>query len=78
MIPAENGLQNQKTWTTIAKRVLLIAAGIALIAAGVLGLVLPIVPGWVLILVGILLLGPKTRVALWLKRICAKLRAKFS
>ena len=59
------------------KRVLRIAAGIALILAGVLGLVVPILPGWILILLGIVLLGPKTRLAKWLARTFKRLKAEF-
>jgi predicted ABC-type sugar transport system permease subunit len=40
-----------------AKRALKVVAGSLLVAAGVIGLLLPIVPGWALIIPGALLLG---------------------
>lgn len=43
---------------------LVIIGGVALIAIGTLGLVLPVLPGWILIIVGLVLLGEKT----WLSR----------
>ena len=45
------------------------AAGFALLLAGLLGLLLPVMPGAPLILAGVALLGPShPRVAPWLKR----------
>ncbi|HWA99604.1 MAG TPA: hypothetical protein VG713_13975 [Pirellulales bacterium] len=40
-----------------AKRLLKIVAGSVLVGAGVLGLLLPVIPGWALIIPGALLLG---------------------
>ncbi len=53
-------------------RVLAIAAGIVLIAVGIVGLVLPLLPGWIFIASGIILVWPKTRLAAWLKRLPAR------
>ena len=55
-----------------------IAVGIALILVGLLGLLVPIMPGWVPILIGIALLGPRTRLAKWLRRTFVRLKAKCS
>jgi len=58
-----------------AGHVLRLAAGVLLILAGVLGLALPILPGWALIALGIVLLAPNSRVANWLKRAFARLKS---
>jgi uncharacterized protein YqgC (DUF456 family) len=53
------------------KRWLRIAAGGVLVLAGLLGLALPIVPGWVFVIPGLMLLGREfawaRRVLQWLK-----------
>ena len=59
------------------RRVLAITAGIILIAAGVVGLILPLLPGWPFIAAGIILLWPKTRLAIWLKHLPARIREWF-
>jgi UPF0716 family protein affecting phage T7 exclusion len=50
-----------------------ITGGVLLIAAGTLMLVLP-GPGWLTIFAGIVLLGPNTRPARWLRRKLARIR----
>ena len=46
------------------------AAGFALLIAGLLGLLLPVMPGTPLLIAGVALLGPNhPRVAPWLKRL---------
>ena len=57
--------------------VLRIAAGSILLLIGVLGLILPLLPGWPFIISGILLLWPKSRVATWLRRWLVRIRAWF-
>jgi hypothetical protein len=54
-------------WSKLG-RVLRFAAGVTAILAGILGLVLPIVPGWVLIFLGVAVLAPNARVIRWLRR----------
>ena len=58
-----------------AGQILRFAAGAFLILAGVLGVALPILPGWALIAAGILVLAPKSRAATWLRRLFARLKA---
>ena len=59
------------------RRVLAITAGIILIAVGIAGLILPLLPGWPFIAAGIILLWPKTRLAIWLKHLPARIREWF-
>lgn len=64
-------------WTYLlrrAGRLLEAAAGILLILAGVLGLAIPILPGWGLIGVGIVLLAPRSRLGRWLKWVARRLK----
>lgn len=53
------------------RKVLRIAAGIGLILVGIVGLILPIMPGWVFIIPGLVILGdyfpPAKRLVDWLK-----------
>lgn len=56
-------------------QILRFGAGAFLILAGVLGLALPILPGWALIAAGILVLAPKSRAATWLRHLLARLKA---
>jgi hypothetical protein len=42
---------------------LTVIGGVVLIAIGILGLALPILPGWILIFVGLALLGEDTRIS---------------
>ena len=59
------------------RRMLAITAGIILIAVGIAGLILPLLPGWPFIAAGIILLWPKTRMATWLKHLPARIREWF-
>jgi len=56
------------------RRVVRIAVGIALIAVGVLGLVLPLLPGWPFLVTGFILLWPKIRLARWLVRVFGRIK----
>jgi len=47
-----------------------------LLVVGVVGLILPIMPGWVFIFAGLAVLGPNTRMAIWLKGLLGRLRGK--
>jgi hypothetical protein len=55
-------------------RIAQLAAGVLLILAGVVGVALPILPGWALIALGIVVLAPNSRIAKWLKRAFARVR----
>ena len=57
--------------------VLRITGGIALILVGLLGIIVPIMPGWSLALVGIVMLAPGTRFSRWLKRTFARLAERI-
>jgi len=52
-----------------------IIAGVLLILVGIVGLMLPVMPGWIFIFPGIYLLGPDTRPARFLRRQFRRLRA---
>ena len=59
-------------WTI--RHTLRIGAGIALIALGIVGLILPLLPGWPFIASGIVLLWPKSQLAVWITRQFARIR----
>jgi len=61
----------------IAKTPLRIALGAVLVLVGILGLVLPIMPGWIFIFPGLALLMPGTRAGHWLRAKAQRLRAKM-
>jgi uncharacterized membrane protein YbaN (DUF454 family) len=67
----ESGIiQSQKP----RQRVALIALGWILICLGIVGLILPVVPGAVLIVVGVLMANPQ---CMWLRRMLEKCRVRF-
>jgi uncharacterized membrane protein YbaN (DUF454 family) len=51
-----------------------ILAGVVLVALGLVGLVLPIMPGWIFLIPGLVLLGRHFH---WAKRLLAFAREKF-
>lgn len=58
-----------------AKKVLRIAAGIGLILIGIVGLILPVMPGWVFIIPGLVILSEHFE---WAKRLTDWLKNKFA
>ena len=68
---------NRTTLHRTIYRVLRITAGIVLITIGVVGLVLPLLPGWAFIAAGIVLLWPKTRLAIWLTHLPERIKEWF-
>jgi hypothetical protein len=48
-----------------------------LLIVGIIGLIAPIMPGWVFIFLAIFVLGPRTKAARWLKRRLAVVRRYF-
>jgi len=55
------------------------ALAILLLVAGLIGLVLPIVPGWLLIILGIILLGEESRLGSYLhRRLPERVRRKLA
>jgi hypothetical protein len=56
------------------KRFAVVALGWVLILLGIVGLVLPVVPGAVLMVVGVLMVNPK---CVWLRRMLEKCRVRF-
>jgi uncharacterized membrane protein YbaN (DUF454 family) len=63
----------KRLWSR-AGGLLRLVAGVLLILVGVLGLALPILPGWAFIALGIVVLAPNSRIAKWLKRAGARLK----
>ncbi len=66
-----------QAWRT-AKRPFRIALGALLLLVGLLGLVLPIMPGWIFIFPGLALMVPGTRAGRWLRETALRLKAKMS
>jgi uncharacterized protein YqgC (DUF456 family) len=58
----------------VLKRCARIAAGIILLIAGLIGWVLPIIPGWPLIIPGLMLLSHEFH---WARRLLAWLKSKL-
>jgi uncharacterized membrane protein YbaN (DUF454 family) len=59
-------------------RVIRVTAGGAMVLTGVAGLALPVIPGVALVVGGIMLMAPNTRLAKWLRRAAGRLaRAGF-
>jgi uncharacterized membrane protein YbaN (DUF454 family) len=56
------------------ERVALVALGWVFICLGIVGLVLPVVPGAVLIVIGVLMVNPRWE---WLRRMLEKCRVRF-
>ena len=56
------------------KRALRITSGLAMVAAGLAGLALPILPGWILLIPGLILLSHEFH---WARRLLAWLRNLF-
>lgn len=50
-----------------SKRIIRIASGIGLIIVGLVGIVVPVLPGWTPLAFGIVLLMPRSRLAKWLR-----------
>lgn len=48
-------------------RLVRITAGLVLILIGLSGLVIPVIPGWPFIILGIIMIAPDSRLAMWLK-----------
>jgi hypothetical protein len=59
------------------RHVLRVTVGIVLLAVGIVGLMLPVLPGWPFIASGIILVWPKTRLATWLLHVPARIREWF-
>jgi uncharacterized membrane protein YbaN (DUF454 family) len=59
------------------RSILRIVVGIALIVIGLTGIIVPLLPGWPFIASGVILLWPKSRLAMWLKRLSARLKEWF-
>ena len=56
------------------QRVAVAALGLVLILLGIVGLVLPVVPGTVLMVFGVLMVNPQ---CMWLRRMLEKCQARF-
>ena len=64
------------------RKILRIGAGIGLVLIGIVGLIMPIMPGWVFIIPGLIILGeyspPIQRLVHWLKEKFESARAAAS
>jgi len=60
----------------VAKTPLRLTLGLMLMLVGILGLLLPILPGWIFIFPGLALLVPDTRAWHWLREKAERVRAK--
>lgn len=62
-------------------KLLEVAAGVGLILVGIVGLILPIMPGWVFIIPGLLILGRHfhwaNRLVEWAKKKAGEAKSKF-
>ena len=60
------------------RRILRMATGIGLILFGLVGIVVPVLPGWTPIALGVVILAPKTRFSRWLRGWLRKLKRRGS
>lgn len=65
------------SWKKKFRRELRIATGIFLILFGIVGIVVPVLPGWTPLGLGILLLAPKTRLSRWIRGLLKKARKRM-
>jgi uncharacterized membrane protein YbaN (DUF454 family) len=56
------------------KKVLRIATGIGLVLVGIVGLIMPIMPGWIFLIPGLVILGEHSKP---IRRLVDWLRARF-
>jgi uncharacterized membrane protein YbaN (DUF454 family) len=56
------------------RRIAVVALGWSLVIGGAIGLLLPVIPGWLLIVLGALVLSTEHP---WLRRLLQKLRVRF-
>ncbi len=78
MIPVQNGpIKQLKTrWgKTLAAKVIVTAVGGALLLAGLAGLLIPVIPGWLLILPGLAILAGEY---VWARRLLDGARTQIS
>jgi len=61
----------------IMKAPVRIALGVVLVLVGILGLVLPIMPGWIFLIPGLALVTSGTRLGEWLRAKAHALRARL-
>ena len=65
--PAEPSIQPPTGWRAILR----IAAGIGLLIVGIIGLILPVMPGWIFVIPGLMMLSdyfpPAKRLLDWAK-----------
>jgi uncharacterized membrane protein YbaN (DUF454 family) len=60
------------TFGSLLRRILRFASGVGLVILGIIGLILPIMPGWIFLIPGLVILAdffpPLKRVLEWAKR----------
>ena len=56
------------------RRILRTAAGIVLIGVGIVGFILPVLPGWPFVVSGLILIWPQSRLAIWLRRLPERIK----
>jgi len=67
---------NSIPWRKRFRRELRIGTGIVLILVGLVGIIVPVLPGWTPLAFGILLLAPKTRFSRWVRKWLKKMRKR--
>ena len=67
---------NPVPWRKRFRRELRIGTGIVLIVVGLVGIIVPVLPGWTPLVFGILLLAPKTRFSRWVRKWLKKMRKR--
>jgi hypothetical protein len=70
-------IEESLSWKKKFKRELRIATGIFLILFGIVGIVVPVLPGWTPLGLGILLLAPKTRLSRWIRGLLKTVRHRM-
>ena len=74
--PKSESAANSVPWRKRFRRELQIVTGIVLILVGLVGILVPVLPGWTPLIFGILMLAPKTRFSRWVREMFKKMRRR--
>lgn len=77
MNSVQKPVEEPYSWKKKFRRELRIATGLFLILFGIVGIVVPVLPGWTPLGLGILLLAPKTRLSRWIRGLLKKMRKRL-
>ncbi len=74
--PKIDSTANSVPWRKRFRREIRIGTGLVLIGVGLVGILVPVLPGWTPLIFGILMLAPKTRFSRWVRELLKKMRRR--